>query len=84
MACHAPEDPGADLEVQVSVGSRCTALTNLLTMKTTALLVSLLASASAFAPASQSSTSSTALNNWKASSPYKDELGVQAPVRTNE
>jgi hypothetical protein len=47
----------------------------------TAVLFSLIAGAAAFAPASQKTASTTSLESWKATSPYKNEVGAQAPVR---
>ena len=51
-----------------------------------AIFASLIAGAAAFAPAAQTVNSVTALNakapDWKASSPYKDEIGAMAPVRS--
>jgi hypothetical protein len=91
---HALSDPGADLEKfklclsRLDDGTPVKATTNdrliveIVTMKT-AVLFSLFAGAAAFAPVSQktSSSSTTSLESWKASSPYKNEVGAQAPVR---
>ena len=47
-------------------------------MKTTFVLASIIASATAFAPASQTSKPASALK--ASASPFKDELGAQMPL----